>query len=371
MLIKSYNYHDDDDDDDSDRAKYDNDYFEDMKAEYEKNGLDITKIEYFPTTLNIYFLINGDLNISEKIAFQYNMLTKDMRLSSKTFYLLKNTRFNNYAIENAGYNANDEEIFTKDYKFESIMKYVNEKNKNINIKPTEKEIKEIEDNINENVAFILNRFFSYKREIKIKNKEYLIAKYKILHVRGIVHIIGDKFFDIRYKDEKKTFDLKTSRDLLKEKNYEKTNLSKKNNEMNSINITIDLTVLDKSKNPSSLDFINTRCLDKRRNIKDTYDKLLFSLFGVNLKKDDEEERTKRNYKLFYYNLKKNKETQKKKEEMKKENERKDKFYKNFKNLIGDSDDEKKKEKKEGGKKIRKTKKLTKRNQKNTRKKRII
>jgi len=198
MLIKSYNY---DDDDDSDTAKYDIDYYEDMKAEYENNGLDKTKIEYFPTTLNIYFLINGDLNISEKIAFQYNMLTKDMRLSSKTFYLLKNTRFNNYAIENAGYNANDEEIFTKDYKFESIMKYMNEKN----IKPSEKEI---EYNINENVAFILNRFFSYKREIKIKNKEYLIAKYKILHVRGLVHIKEDKFFDIRYKDEKPTFDLK-------------------------------------------------------------------------------------------------------------------------------------------------------------------
>jgi SAM-dependent methyltransferase len=82
---------------------------------------------------------------------------------------------------------------------------------------------------------------------------------------------------------------------------------KKNNEMNSINITIDLKVLDKSKNPSSLDFINTSCLDKRRNMKDTYDKLLFSLFGVNLKKDEEEERRRRYYKLFYYNLKKKKE----------------------------------------------------------------
>ena len=359
MLINSYNY--DEDDDDSNRAKYDNDFLEDMKEEYEKY-VDITKIEYFPTTLNIYFLINGDLNISEKIAFQYNMLTKDMRLSSKTFYLLKNTRFNNYAIENAGYNANDEEIFTKDYKFESIMKYVNEKNKNI--KRTEKEIK---DNINENVAFILNRFFSYKREIKIKNKEYLIAKYKILHVRGIVHIIADNFFDIRYKDDKPTFELKKISKLINEKkNYEKNILSKKNNEINSINITIDLTLLDKSKNPSSLDFINTSCLDKRMNIKDTYDKLLFSLFGVNLKKDDQE-RIRRYNKLFYYNLKKNKETQKEKEKIKKENERKDKLFKNFNNLIGYSDDEKK-EKKEGGKKIRKTKKLTKRNQKNTRKK---
>lgn len=215
MLIKSYNYDEDDDDDDSDRAKYDIDYYEDMKAEYEKY-VDITKIEYYPTTLNIYLLINGDLNISEKIAFQYNMLTKDMRLSSKTFYLLKNTRFNNYAIENAGYKANDEEIFTKDYKFESIMKYVEEKNKNI--KRTEKEI---EENINENVAFILNRFFSYKREIKIKNKEYLIAKYKILHVRGIVHIIDDNFFDIRYKDDKTTFNSKKFSVLSKEKNYEK------------------------------------------------------------------------------------------------------------------------------------------------------
>jgi len=140
--------------------------------------------------------------------------------------------------------------------------------------------------------------------------------------------------------------------------------------MNSINITIDLTVLDKSKNPSSRDFINTRCLDKRKNIKDIYNKLFFSLFGVNLNKDDEEERIKRNYKLFYYNLKKNKETQKEKEEMKKINYIKDRFYNTF---IGNLDYEnyKEKEKKKGGKKIRKTKKLTKRNQKNTRKKRII
>ena len=371
MLIKGYEYDDDSDvDKDADEVeKYDKEYEEDMKKEYEKSGIDITKIEYFPTTLNIYLLTNGDSNISEKFVFQYNMLTKDMRLSSSHFYLLKNTRFNNYAIENAGYDANDEEIFSKDYKFESIMKYMNEKN----IKPSEKEI---EYNINENVAFILNRFFSYKREIKIKNKEYLIAKYKILHVRGLVHIKEDKFFDIRYQDEKTNFVLKTSRELIKEKKiHEKSiDLSKKNNEMNSINITIDLKVLDKSKNPSSLDFINTSCLDKRRNMKDTYDKLLFSLFGVNLKKDEEEERRRRYYKLFYYNLKKKKETQKEKEKIKKKNELKDKLYKK---LIGDLDDEndkekeKEKEKKKGGKNIRKTKKITKRNQKNTRKKRII
>lgn len=311
---------------------------DDKDDNYEKE-IDYSKVSYYPTSLNIYLLTSGDSKITEKFKFEYNMLRKDSITSSSHFYLLKNNKFNNYAIENAGYDANDDEIFSKKYKFDNLVKYTNEK-------ITDLDHKQIENNINENISFILNRFFQYKREIKIKNKEYYIVNYKVLHERGVVHINKFKFFDIHFENDKPKFEEKTMKELIRAKKVsEKTaDLSRDNGELNSINITIDLKLLDKSKNPSRLDFITTNCVDKRRNMKNIYDKMIFSLFGVNLKRDEEEERLKRYSKDFYYNLKKKREREIEKKKKAKKEELKEKLYKKFFDDENDKDKEKEKEK---------------------------
>jgi hypothetical protein len=134
------------------------------------------------------------------------------------------------------------------------------------------------------------------------------------------------------------------KDLIRAKKVsEKTaDLSRDNGELNSINITIDLKLLDKSKNPSRLDFITTNCVDKRRNMKNIYDKMIFSLFGVNLKRDEEEERLKRYSKDFYYNLKKKREREIEKKKKAKKEELKEKLYKKFFDDENDKDKEKEK-----------------------------
>jgi hypothetical protein len=211
------------------------------------------------------------------------------------------------------------------------MKYVDEQH----IKPSKNEI---ENNINENISFILNRFFNYKSEIKLKSKEYIITKYKLLYEKGIVHLNEDNYIDIGFKDEKPVFHFKKIKELISEKKITiKDDVGKENSPINSINITIDLTLLDKSKNPSKSDFIRLNCNDKRMQIRDTYDKLLFSLVGVNIKKNDEEERRRRYNTRFHYKYKK---PEKKTEKEKLNEELKERL---FKTLFNENKDDKNKD----------------------------
>jgi hypothetical protein len=301
----------------------------------------ISKVKYHPTSINIFLLTNGDLTINEKTKFQYNMIGKDLRFTKSHFYILKNNKYDNYAIENAGYDADDNEIFTKDFKFDGVANYVDEKNK----KPSNEQVEEI---IRYNISYMLDRFFPYKGEIRLKNKEYIITKYKILHERGLVHIKEGSFFDIEYQNNQVVFIPKQIKELLREKRIscnERDNLEKENNVLNSINITIDLTLVDKGKNPSRLDFLNSNCSDKRENLRDTYSKLIFSLFGINLKKIGEEERLKRFHERFHYNYEKKKDKKTEEEELKKKIQER-LYSKLFESDLKDKEKEKENDKEE-------------------------
>ena len=68
--------------------------------------------------------------------------------------------------------------------------------------------------------------------------------------------------------------------------------------MNTINIVIELSVLDKSKNPSRYDFVKLDCYDKRKELDKNLNLLSLNLFGIDLhKKKDEDYKHKR----FFFN----------------------------------------------------------------------
>ena len=272
--------------------------------------------KYFNTTLKIYIVTHGDLILgqSERFKFEYNMLNKKASSSPSYFYLLKNTTFeeNLTRIKNI---INDDtithEIFSKKDTFEKIANDEFIKEKNVTIS-NEKRI----ENIDKNINFILKTLFPYKTEITVRNKEYIIAKNTLLYKDGTVHSKGDTFIQLnRYKDDKPTFKEK----IMKVNTSE---LRTENNINNSINIVIDLNLLNKSNNPTTYDFVNVSCQDKRDNMKDIYDKLLFSLVGVNLKMSKEDEK-KRREDIVRFNLNVN--TKERREKERKEKERKEKY----------------------------------------------
>jgi len=313
------------------------------KESYSKS---LEGVKYHNTTLNIFLLVNGDLNIYEKIKFDYNMIKK-IRASPTYFFLLKNKIISNNIIENAGYDVNDYEIFSKIDKFENIKDYVDEQK-------SETPNEDIKDNINKNIDFMLKYFFPYKREITLRNKQYIITKYKMLDEKGFVHLNKDDFFDITYNKVENTPIFKETKliDLLKSKinliDAKKDRLTKdnENSYIDSINITIDLTVLDKSKNLSKYDFIKSNCTENTTNLRKAYGKVIFSLFGVKLKKDDKEEQRKRDQIRFHYKY------DKKKVDTQSEIEKKiqDKF---FRNLFGKEEKEKEEKEKEEKEKMEK------------------
>ena len=271
--------------------------------------------KYFNTTLKIYIVTHGDLILgqSERFKFEYNMLNKKSRSSPSYFYLLKNTTFeeNLTRIKNI---INDDtithEIFSKKDTFEKIAndEYIKEKNVTIS---NEKRI----ENIDKNINFILKTLFPYKTEITVRNKEYIIANNTLLYKDGTVHSKGDTFIQLnRYKDDKPTFKEK----IMKVNTSE---LRTENNINNSINIVIDLNILSKSNNPTTYDFVNVSCQDKRDNMKDIYDKLLFSLVGVKLKMSKEDEK-KRREDIVRFNLNTN--TKERREKERKEKEKREK-----------------------------------------------
>jgi hypothetical protein len=347
MFTNNNDYIDDDYDDDDDDMKH-------------KNK------DYNKTLLNIYLITKGDLNNTNKQVFNMNMVDNKIKSYTRSsLFLLKNTKMDKYAIGNAGYDMNDNSIFSNQDKFENLMEYMNEEH--ISITP-----EKMQENIKENINFYLKLFFPYKGEIKIGGKTYIIAKQELLYEKGIVHIGDENYYDIGFKNSNTTFE-KTTLDKLKKegrygyKKYDTKNKSKekKDIDLNSINITVDLTLLDKSKNPSFYNFAQLTCDKKRGDMRRTYDNLIFNLFGVRLKKSDGDDlvnKRKREIRRFHYKYTKNKEEE---ERLKKEKELKEKRRENEEllNILEmrekkrrEEEEKKEKEKKKGGRKTIKNRK---------------
>jgi hypothetical protein len=304
---------DDDDDDD----------------EHDEDMMKHKNLDYNKTVLNIYFITKGELNNTNKQLFNMNMVDDKIKTSSKSsLFLLKNTKMDKYAISNAGYDMNDNTIFSNEYQFEDLMEYMNEEN--LSITP-----EKMQENIRQNIDFYLKMFFPYKGEIKIGGKTYIIAKSELLYEKGVVHIGEDNYYDIGFKNSNITFEKTTLDKLKKEGRYGHKKYDTKNNkrkerkdpDLNSINVTVDLTLLDKSKNPSFYNFAQLTCDKKRGDMRRTYDSLIFNLFGVRLKKADgddilkQRKRDIKGIKRFNYKYTKNKEEE---ERLKKEKELKEK-----------------------------------------------
>ena len=347
----------------NDHDKYsDDNIYEDDEDMKHKN------LDYNKTLLNIYFITKGDLNNTNKQQFNMNMVDNKIKTYSRSsLFLLKNTKMDKYAISNAGYDMNDNTIFSNEDKFEDLMEYMNEEH--ISVTP-----EKMKENIIQNIDFYMKLFFPYKGEIKIGSKTYIIAKNEFLYEKGVVHIGEDNYYDIGFKNSSATFE-KTTLDKLKKegryvyKKYEndKTKNKKlrerKDPDLNTINITIDLTLLDKSNNPSFYNFAQLTCDKKRGDMRRTYDNLIFNLFGVRLKKMDGDEKLKqrkREIQRFHYKYTKNKEEE---ERLRKEKELKEKRRQNEELLnilemreMKRRQQEEDKEKKKGGRKTIKNRK---------------
>jgi len=63
------------------------------------------------TSLNIYFITDGDLITENKIKFQYKMIDNKSIKNPSHFFLLKQKKYDKFLIENAGFNTDDKEIF--------------------------------------------------------------------------------------------------------------------------------------------------------------------------------------------------------------------------------------------------------------------
>jgi hypothetical protein len=347
-----------------------------MVLEERKEYKELLNSNYENTNLNIYFVTKGDIVIDDKVLFELRMLNNKM-YDYKHIYLLKYKKLNEIMIENAGHSMKELELFSKIESFEDLKRYfkdneseLNEKKKQENKKSEEeirkKEQEEIKRNpemkekyeekwdeeekkkkeekkrieeekmkpisienteydifntIPYNITYMLDFYFSDKRTIEIKGKEYIISKYKVLYEKGFLHKKKDKFIQISYdeRNHKPVYrpvlytninpsdvpaekpDLLTSKKLdpygfyFKKEDEKEDKIKKetKRNVLNTINIVIELTVLDKSKNPSRYDFIKLDCSEKRKKLEDNFNLLSLNLFGIDLqqnKKKDEHTR---------------------------------------------------------------------------------
>ena len=282
---------------------------------------------------HIYTLKYKKLNdiMIENAGHKTNEL--DLFSKSESFEDLKRYfKDNQYEIEEKMKKEKyEEEIEKKPNQKEEIeKKWAEEKKKEIEDenKPINYDKIDILKTIPYNINFILNYFFSKNRTIEIKGKEYIISKYKILYEKGYMHKKKNQFIKISY-DEKKnepkyTPKLINESDIIKENTEQKINDDEYNqygynqygynkygynqygqkqqkkkhikNEFNTINIVIELTILDKSKNPSYYDFAKMDCNDKKKNLENDFNLLAFSLFGVDLQK-----KQKDIYKRFFFN----------------------------------------------------------------------
>jgi hypothetical protein len=345
-----------------------------------KEHKELLTSNYENTDLNIFFVTKGDIVINDKTLFELRMLNKNLR-DYKHIYLLKYKKLNEIMIENAGHNMKELELFSKIETFEELKRYfkdneseLNEKKKQENKKREEeirkKEKEEIkinpelkekyeekwneEDNkkkeeekrieeektkpinienteynvlntIPYNIQFILDFYFSNKRTIEIKGKEYIISKYKLLYEKGFLHKKKNRFIQISYdeRNQKPVYkpilyhsinpsDIPAEKpDLLtlnkmdpysfyfkkEDEKDDKIKKETKKNGLNTINIVIELSVLDKSKNPSRYDFLKLDCYDKRKKLEDNFNLLSLNLFGIDLHKNKKKDEHTR----FFFN----------------------------------------------------------------------
>jgi hypothetical protein len=353
-----------------------------MVLEERKEHKELLNSNYENTNLNIFFVTKGDLNITDKTLFELRMLNKNM-YDYKHTYLLKYKKLNDIMIENAGHKTNELELFSRLESFEDLKRYFKdnqydieekskkekkkrqeeirkeemeeskknpEKRKEYEEKWMEEDKKREEEKIEEeknklkpinienteydilntipyNINFIIDYYFSKKRTIEIKGKEYIISKYKILYEKGFLHKRKNKFIKVSYdeRNHKPVYtpviyeNIKQS-DIPPEvkettKSYElyappygpyghpyykpeeeKKKIEIRKNPLNTINIVVELTILDKSKNPSYFDFVKLNCVDKKKNMENDFNLLAFSLFGIDLQKKHKDD-----YSRFFFN----------------------------------------------------------------------
>ena len=359
-----------------------------MVLEERKEHKELLNSNYENTNLNIYFVTKGDIVIDDKVLFELRMLNKNI-YDYKHIYLLKYKKLNELMIENAGHSMKELELFSKLDTFEDLKRYfkdneseLNEKKKQEN-KKREEEIRKdeqeevkrnpkmkekYEEKWNEedkkrkeeeeeekkkpisienteydifntipyNIKFILDFYFSDKRTIEIRGKEYIISKYKVLYEKGFLHKKKNKFIQISYdeRNNKPVYrpvfysninpsdvpaekpDSSTTKKVdpygfyfkKEDEKEDKNKKETKKNVLNTINIVIELSVLDKSKNPSRYDFVKLDCYDKRKELYKNLNLLSLNLFGIDLqqnKKKDEHTRfffnrnVKENEKIHY------------------------------------------------------------------------